>query len=161
MSRKTSRRIKPNILSKEIKNPIPINQGHTIIQGTVSQTTMPAQLSPEIIAKFDKENIDAIVTSFTKSVTYQNETERETRKEHYRTINITETKRMIYGFLILGSGLSAGIYKNILDGKYLIGLILGAIIIPFIPNILNSMSNFVSIIFHRKDRNINLNNKPK
>ena len=72
------------------------------ISGTY-QESRPAQLSPDVIAKFQRDDVVALVQSFTESVQYQNETDRETRQLHYGYLNKTETKKLIVRLAVITS----------------------------------------------------------
>lgn len=146
-SRKTNRRKRVNILKQEIPvNPTSQPQLQaTLVQGTISST--PAQLSPEIIAKFEPKHVDILVNSFVTSVNYQNETERKTRELHYNSVNKTETKKHFMQFVTVGASVTSFFGSTLTyvylkdDYKILIGGVVVASL-PYLHNIFASVGNF-------------------
>lgn len=93
-----------NSLSSEDVEPAAIPNPRNATFIAEQEIRYPAHLLPGLINKFDKEDIKNIVSSFTDSVSYQNETDRKAMEKHYRTVNWTQTKRMIYSTLVVGAG---------------------------------------------------------
>ena len=55
----------------------------------------PAQLAPELIAKYSPDNVNSIVESFNKSIEYKSETNRNAMEKHYKHL---DKKSCIYHF---------------------------------------------------------------
>ncbi len=125
-----------------------------------AEVRMPAQLHPGIVAKFGPKHIDDIVKSFTKSIEYQNETDRSRIEKSYQYENSSD-KRSTYSCIVLFlvTLILHVIYPDRLEG-YITTLILSLLVASIsisnqLFNLIHKFFNFILGIVSRKESRSN------
>lgn len=127
---------------REMQNQVPQQQSGRVV-GMSHQEMRPAQLSPDVVAKFSNDHVTALVQSFCKSIEYQNETDRLGMKEHYSFQRSGQNKGLVAilsMFLItLGSLYFAGKF----DPWYILIAFIVASSVYFVPGIFGAISTMI------------------
>ena len=163
MTRRGQRR-KKSLPANEYKQPGTTKESPPQVRGIVSQSghivQRPAQLSPEIVEKFQREDIQALVQSFAESVKYQNQTDRQTREMHYKTekqineihysrLNRKDTKNSVVSIIVF---ISTMIYfyvtKSSVSNTLLLALLTGLFLLSF--GTFGKIFSFFENLFHKK-----------
>jgi len=135
-------RSKKKRMAREMANQVEKQIGGHVV-GVRHEETRPAQLTPEIVAKFTNEDVKALVNSFCASVEFQNQTDRMAMQEHYNLQRAGQNKGMIAILSMFGITLGSLFLTGKFEPKYIIICFIIASSVYFVPGIFNAVSGMI------------------
>ena len=110
----------------------------------------PAQLTPEIIEKFNNDHIDKLVDSFADSVEYQNKSDREAMIKHYSYLSGKDNKTTIAGTIMFLATLSAYTFVDKIPETIALPLLIAEVALILAPQVFSKILSLFTFFNAKK-----------